>query len=135
MKLTLSILVAAAAAVFVAACQATPSASEPLTGTWGGDHVRLELTAAGGVLEYDCAEGAIAGPVLLNSSGRFSTRGTHTPGQGGPAQIGETPRHLPADYAGRVRGARMTLDVRTSEFEIGSFTLQRDVAPRLFRCL
>lgn len=124
----------AAVLALLAACQAAP-APEPLSGTWGGDHVRLTFSASGAALEYDCASGVIEGQVIPDGDGRFSASGTHSPGQGGPVREGEAPPRLPAEYTGRVRGGRMTLNVAMLEHSLGPLTLERDATPRLFRCL
>lgn len=121
----------------VAAC-ATMAAGpgEPVTGAWGGTHVGLELRADGGALEYDCASGTI-GPVRPDRSGRFAASGFHIPGTGGPEREGYVPPRLPTLYSGRVRGDRMTLNVRvvSTGVEIGPLTLRRAAEPIIFRCL
>ena len=126
------------ALIVLSACEAArPSPGEPLTGSWGGQHVALALTWEGGTLEYDCAAGAIDEAVRPDSSGRFSVHGTHTPGHGGPDRVGEEAPALPADYEGRVGGSRMTLSVRvlSSGLELGPFTLERGATPIITRCL
>lgn len=126
------------ALIVLNACQAAlPPSGEPLAGSWGGQHVALELSREGGRLEYDCAAGSIDEAVRPDSSGRFSVRGTHTPGHGGPERVGEEPVALPANYDGRVRGERMTLIVRvvSSGLELGPFTLERGATPVILRCL
>ena len=124
-------------ACMLAAC-ATPSAmAVPITGQWGGQHVGLELGAAGGQLEYDCAAGSIGRPAMRDSAGRFTAIGTHTPGTGGPVQAGVVPRSYPARYSGRVAGDIMTLtvDVAGLGARIGPYSLRRGAAPNLLRCL
>jgi len=121
----------------LAAC-ATPSAMAiPITGQWGGQHVGLELGAAGGRLDYDCASGTIDGPAMQGADGRFSAAGTHSPGTGGPVQAGVVPPSYPARYAGTVRGDSMTLtvDVPAINASIGPYTLRRGAEPVLMRCL
>lgn len=123
--------------MLVAACQTVAAPAAPLTGSWGGRHVGLTLTAEGGRLDYDCAAGTIDAPPSLDRDGRFRARGTHTVGQGGPDRIGYEPPRLPATYEGWVRGDRMTLQVRvpSTGAELGPFTLRRDAEPILLRCL
>ena len=117
--------------------QAGATAAAPLTGSWGGEHIGLELDAEGGKLRYDCAAGTIEGAVLPNGSGRFQANGAHRPNMGGPARQGREPPFLPAIYTGSVRGDTMTLSVRvpSSGMEIGPFTLRRGAEPILLRCL
>ena len=125
------------AGLLVAACQTVAAPAAPLTGSWGGRHVGLTFTAEGGRLDYDCAAGAIDEPLSLEREGRFHVRGTHSPGQGGPARIGHEPPRLPATYEGWVRGDRMTLRVRvpSTGAELGPFTLGLGAEPILLRCL
>lgn len=132
------ILASSLALIVLGACQAAPPlANGPLTGSWGGQHVALELAPQGGTLEYDCAAGTIDEPVRPNSSGRFSVHGTHTPGHGGPERVGEEAPVLPADYEGRVSGSRMTLSVRVapSGLELGPFLIERGATPVITHCL
>lgn len=132
MKSATPILVACA----LGGCLGAPEPTPPLSGAWGGEHVRLTFAENGdGALEYDCASGRIEGPVTPDRNGAFTTVGVHTPGQGGPAREGEAPPGYPVVYQGRVRGARMTLEVGGEGLEVGAFTLERDAQPRLYRCL
>lgn len=131
-------LMSAFALVTLGGCQAASGPTDtPLTGSWGGQHIALELNSDGGTLEYDCAAGVISEPVRPDAAGRFSVRGAHTPGHGGPARQGEVTPALPAAYDGQVQGGRMTLRVRiaSSETPMGPFTLERGAAPLLVRCL
>jgi hypothetical protein len=127
----------ALAGLLVAACQSVAAPTAPLTGSWGGQHIGLTLTAEGGRLDYDCAAGTIDPPLSLDRDSWFHARGTHSPGQGGPDRIGYEPPRLPATYEGWVRGDRMTLRVRvpSTGAELGPFTLRRGAEPILVRCL
>ena len=110
---------------------------QPLSGSWGGQHVGLAFDAAGGKLDYDCAAGTIDGPVILNGLGEFHEKGTHTPGTGGPVRQDEVPPALPALYHGSVKGERMTLRVivPSNGTVIGPLELMLGAAPVLMRCL
>ena len=120
----------------LASCAAVPPAGTPLTGRWGGEHVGLTLGATGGTLDYDCAAGAIAGPVISGSGGQFTAAGTHSPGHGGPEQVGEVHPSFAARYTGSVRGDVMTLTVKVENgVLIGPYTLRRGAEPVLMRCL
>ena len=66
--------------VLAACAPAATSDNRPgvaVTGPWGGDHVRLELTSAGGDVEYDCAHGGLTEPVRPGPRGDFDVRGVH----------------------------------------------------------
>lgn len=109
----------------------------PVTGSWGGRHVGLVLDPSRGRLEYDCASGEIAGPVRLDTSGRFAASGYHQTGIGGPERVGHVPERAPASYSGRVEGDAMTLLVRIPSLglEIGPLSLRRNEEPTIMRCL
>ena len=130
--LILSILLA------TGACQTVPVGGDggALAGNWGGDHVGLTLDTTHGALEYDCASGEIAGPVVPDRAGRFVASGVHIPGHGGPDRIDYVPPRKRATYAGQVTGDRMVLTVRVEDgVLIGPLTLVRGAEPRVFRCL
>lgn len=106
-----------------------------VTGAWGGVHAGLALTADSGTISYDCAHGALAGPVRLDNAGGFSVVGVHVREHGGPVRIGEVPDSIPARYVGQVDGDRMVLRVFAGPDTLGPFTLQRGTPPLLVRCL
>ena len=120
----------------LAACATGPSAGVPLSGEWGGKHVRLNLTSTGGSLEYDCAAGTIFGPLVTQRDGSFVSEGTHTPGWGGPEIEGEAMPTYRVRYSGSVRGNTMRLQGRVENgVLLGPFTLRREAEPIIFRCL
>ena len=119
----------------LAACATVSAAPAPLTGEWGGAHAGLQLTAAGGTLDYDCAHGTI-GPIAVSPGGRFTAQGTHTPEHGGPVRQGEVLPTLHVTYEGRVSRDRMTLTGRLDDgVVLGPFALRRGAQPTIFRCL
>src|SRR6516164_3286449 len=90
----------------VAACQ-SPTGTDPgrvAVGTWGGDHIRMDVVPSGAAIEYDCAHGTIDEPIVPDGGGRISVGGTHTFEHGGPVRIGEPEDRHPARYDGRVVG-------------------------------
>lgn len=125
--------------LLLAACTGAgvqPDASPQLvTGEWGGTHVALRLRPDGGTIEYDCAHGTLDGPLLADANGAFTVAGTHVREHGGPARMGEVLPHEPAVYQGRIRDGRITLEVSTATTALGSYTLQKDAPPQLFKCL
>jgi hypothetical protein len=116
---------------------ATTVPEGPVIGSWGGEHVGLTLDGASGRLEYDCAAGTIAGPLIPARDGSFAATGTHTPGQGGPDRIDYAPPSYPARYTGTVDRETMTLrvSVPSRDLTLGPFRLRRDAEPRILRCL
>lgn len=108
------------------------------TGTWGGQHIRLVLTTQGGNIEYDCAFGAITGPLLYDQAGRFSAKGIHIFDRGGPAIAGSAPpKRYPANYHGWTDGSAMQVTVTLDETgkDVGTFSLTLGGAPLLDKCL
>ena len=105
------------------------------TGTWGGQHLRIEVGTNSAAIEYDCAKGTIAGPLTLDSKGNFSWKGSHSVERGGPTRMGE-PEGQPASYSGSVKGATMTLTVTlvNDSESIGTFTLTRGNPGKVFKC-
>ena len=116
---------------------ASVAPGSPLTGDWGGERVGLVLDDSGGRLEYDCASGTIAGPLIPGADGTFAATGTHTPGQGGPDRARYVPPSYAARYSGSVSGTSMTLrvEVPSRDLAIGPLRLRQGEPPRLLRCL
>lgn len=120
----------------LAACAAVPPSASPITGEWGGQHVGLSLTPAGGRLEYDCAAGTVLGPLRMNRDGTFIVEGTHTPSSGGPEIEGRVLPSYSVRYSGSVRGNGMSFQGRVENgLLLGPFTLRRGAEPIIFRCL
>lgn len=105
-------------------------------GVWGGEHLRMEVTATGAALEYDCANGTIERPLVLDARGRFLARGTHAPERGGPTPRNGRPAAARARYVGVVRRDTMTLTVTLENRKqpIGVFTLTRGTEALLMKC-
>lgn len=132
------------AAVLVAiaclpSCSAPTAADERrvAVGSWGGDHIRVDVTPAGATIEYDCAHGTIDEPLSPDRAGRFSAAGTHTFEHGGPIRVGELPNRHPARYDGLVvaNKVEMTVTVTDTPQVIGAFTATFGAASRLLKCL
>ncbi len=104
------------------------------SGLWGGDHIRIEVGAKSATVEYDCAHGTIAGPLALDSQGRFNLHGTHTPERGGPVRADESARSQAATYSGSISGDKMTLTLKISGNEDETFTLEKGKEGELFKC-
>lgn len=134
-----SVLFSVLAAVLAACAPAATNGERgaPATGRWGGEHVGLELTAAGGTIEYDCAHGGLTEPVRPGSRGEFEASGVHVREHGGPVREGERPDSVSARYVGRIAGDRMTLRVYVGSRPdtLGPFELRRGGEPRLLKCL
>lgn len=118
----------------VAACGDLTLTSLEFT-TWGGTHIGLVITVSGASVEYDCAEGEILEPIILND-GKFNVLGLHYMGMGGPIGVDRVhPR--PARYEGRVDGDQMTMTVTLNDTkeQVGTYTLVRGANPHVVKCL
>ena len=81
-------------------------------GVWGGDRIEMKVTSTGATIAYDCDIGTINEPMVVERSGKFSARGTHSFGRGGPSQQGDPPlRAHHAGYEGQIVGRTMQLIV------------------------
>jgi len=124
----------------VAAGCANPGAPDgrPAVGLWGGTGIRMDISAAGATIEYDCAHGTIDHPIVADRSGRFSVVGTHVREHGGPIRIDEPPPDShPARYDGELSGSTMqfTVTLLDTNQSVGPFSAALGVTPRLVKCL
>jgi hypothetical protein len=104
-------------------------------GTWGGNHVRLRVTASGGDIEFDCAHGELSEALKLDAEGRFDVAGTLTR-EGGPIRLDVPRTGRAARYTGRVEGQTMTLTVKFDDKnqEAQALALTRGSEGRLWKC-
>ena len=105
------------------------------TGTWGGKHISIEVTARKVSIEYDCAHATIDKRIALDRNGRFDVPGMQSSERGGPVRPGPESGYA-ARFVGQVKGNEMTLTVTNSETNesIGTFTLKYGQQPRLMKC-
>ena len=122
------------AIVFMISCASATDMQRIPTGVWGGDHINIEVGSKSASIEYDCAHGTIEGPLVLDASGRFNLRGTHTPERGGPIRADEQPRSQPAKFVGSISGNKMTLTLKLEGFDDETFTLEKGKQGELFKC-
>ncbi|HEY0377669.1 MAG TPA: hypothetical protein VGC87_12160 [Pyrinomonadaceae bacterium] len=106
-------------------------------GVWGGQHIRMEVTADGAELDYDCAHSTIDQPIVLDRQGRFEVKGKFTREHGGPVRNNETPNSTPVRYNGQVEDQTMTLTITHDETgeDFGSYTLTEGSQGRLMKCM
>jgi hypothetical protein len=105
-------------------------------GTWGGEHISLEVTENGARVEYDCAHGTIGRRIIPDRQGRFDLPGTYVEESGGPARERDQPKSYAVRYTGRVSGERMSFTLRRGDTQkvIGTYKLVRGQEPTLFKC-
>lgn len=106
-------------------------------GSWGGEHIGLEVTTKGASVDYDCAHGAVDQPMTLDKNGRFDVKGTHIRERPGPVREGDETASRPARYEGRTDGRTMTLTVTLTDTgeRFGSYSLTYKQARRVTKCL
>ena len=106
-------------------------------GMWGGAGIRLDVSADGAIIEYDCAHGTIDQPIVGDRNGRFTVTGTHVREHGGPIRVDEPPDRHPARYDGQVAGNSMRLSVTLTDGNqtIGSFDATLNGPARVVKCL
>jgi hypothetical protein len=114
--------------------EAAPEASSVSEGSWGGEHMILEVSAKGAEIELDCAHGQIAQRISLDRHGDFDVAGTFAPEHGGPVLRDETMPPKQARYSGHVDGNTMSLTVTAGKEKVGMFTLTRGSHPLLRKC-
>ncbi len=106
-------------------------------GTWGGNHVLMEVTEEGARIEYDCAHGTISESLKIDRNGKFSAKGLHFRERGGPQRVGTEERGEPVVYSGTTDGKTATLTVTNSVTDeiIGTFALTLGKGSRITKCL
>lgn len=104
---------------------ATQGNSNLITGVWGGEHIRLEVTEAGATVEYDCAHANISQKIAVDRRGRFVVTGSYVAEHGGPVRESDPSRGEAVQFAGKISGKKPQLSVRRRDSRklIGVFTL------------
>ena len=113
----------------------TKSQTGLASGTWGGDHIALEVTENGASVEYDCAHGTID-KISIDEHGGFSAKGSHVREGPGPIRVGHEASEQPATYTGTTDGKTLTLTVKLdgSKEDVGTFHLTHGVTGRIRKC-
>jgi len=101
-------------------------------GVWGGQGIKLTVTAAGATADYGCDIGYIGEPLTLDQS-RFSAVGTYTYSS---SLSGRAEQPHPARYEGTVNDTTMELTVYLVDLArtVGPFQLALGRPPVLARC-
>jgi hypothetical protein len=114
----------------------TASQSRDLRGTWGGEHIAMEVSDAGATIEYDCAHGRITEKIVPAGDGKFEAKGVFVRERGGPQRQGED-NEEPATYVGSIKDDTMTLTTKLAQTNesVGTFTLTQGKTGRIRKCL
>jgi hypothetical protein len=126
-----------ATALFACHVQTQTAQESVPAGEWGGKGIQLIVTEKGGTVDYGCDSGTIDERLTLDARGRFTVRGTHAFGRGGPRRQGDAPpRPRQAIYQGVRKGQKLEVTVSLPDLnrKLGPFTLERDKPPTLERC-
>ncbi len=107
---------------------------EVATGTWGGEHILLQVSDKGAEVEFDCAHGQITQPMAVNQHGDFDVPGTFTAEHGGPVRRDEPASVNQARYSGHVEGDTLSLTVALEKDTLGPFSLTHGGRPILTKC-
>jgi hypothetical protein len=120
----------------VALCGCAMAPADPV-GAWGGDHISMIIGEGGAEIEFDCAQGRIDGAFNVGAGGVFNLAGVWSPEHGGPVRQGEEVEIRPARYTGKIVGNTMTLSIAVDSppADLGPFTLKKNRAPNLLKCL
>ena len=107
-----------------------------VSGTWGADHIRINVVNGSATIDYDCANGIINGPLSVDRAGKFNLNGSHIRERGGPIRRDQKTDRRPARYTGWTDGRKMMLTVILTDTneEIGTFTLVRGEQGRVWKC-
>jgi hypothetical protein len=133
-KFPLIVFLALCGVLFQANICAEVEGSTIAKGTWGGEHILLEVSEKGAEVEFDCAHGEIKQPITLDKHGDFDISGTFTPEHGGPVRRDENTTPAPARYSGHVDGETLNLTITLAKAKVGTFTLTHNSHPNLMKC-
>ena len=105
-------------------------------GTWGGQHIELEIADDRSTIDFDCAHGSIDQRFQADSTGAFDLSGTYVEESPGPVRKGGREQTHRARYVGRIEGDAMTMTVKLIDTgkTAGSFRLTRGALPGVSKC-
>ena len=121
----------------VAAQDAIPAAPTKVrAGVWGGPDLQMDVTQQGAALDFDCAQGTMLEPLLLDANGKFQVKGTFHSQRGGPIRKDQASRGVDVVYSGIVEADTMRLEFALvgDKESPQKFTLVRGEPGKLRRC-
>ena len=134
-ELALAVLFVLASSL-CAQAQTNSSALGAAGSVWGGDHVKLEVTAEGATLEFDCASGTLSKPLTADAGGNFKIKGTFTRERPGPVMRDSPNTAAAATYSGTITGSTMRLNITagSQNDSMGDYVLGRGQPGKVFKC-
>ncbi|HEY2847604.1 MAG TPA: hypothetical protein VGI80_07280 [Pyrinomonadaceae bacterium] len=121
------------AAAYCTCAQRTTPVSK---GEWGGTGIAMSVTDMGASIQFDCADGSIAGQLRVKKDGSFTVEGTLTRNGPGPIRSDSQVVGRAVVYKGKVDRKSMSLtiaDTKTDE-KLGEYTLGLNQAAVVRRC-
>ena len=108
-----------------------------IKGTWGGNHISMEVTEEGAQVEFDCAHGTVSEPLRVDNQGKFRASGTHFRESAGPQRADSEDKGVPVVYSGTTDGKTATFTITNSATDevIGTFSLTLGKRSRIHKCL
>lgn len=104
-----------------------------ITGRWGGQRIRIDVSATGARIQVDCLVASREGAVAVDDAGGFALAMTFAPIRG-VALDGEEERPL-SHVTGRLENDRLVITIAPKDAEpSGSFTLERNGKATLPNC-
>jgi hypothetical protein len=130
----------AAMGLLLAACDEgpllPPSDDQLALGEWGGDNAGVIVSDNATHVHIGCTFGDMPGIIPLDPNGRFTIDGSYVL-RAFPIQVGPS---LPAQFSGRVVGARLTLVIAVNDttedkvVALGPITVQFGRQPEMGPC-
>jgi len=119
----------------VAQFDENPTAARTLAaGTWGGEHIRMDVDRNGAEVEFDCARGRILEPLRLDAKKRFRVKGTYKQDTPAPVQA-DGASEANAIYVGKVDGSKLRLEISVNGVDgIKSFELAFGQTGSIAKC-
>jgi hypothetical protein len=114
--------------------QTTASSKRLKAGTWGGNHLTMEISDTEVTLEFDCAQGTITQPLTLDETGRFAVAGTYVREGPGPVRQG-VKQDTAAQYSGRLSEGTLTITVHIpGGDDLGPYALSEGRQGKVTKC-
>lgn len=106
------------------------------TGTWGGQHIQAEVSDRGAQFEFDCGQGVIEQPIVLDRKGRFELAGRYFREHGGPSRNDEENKGITVSYSGAVRDSELSLTITNpaTKESLGNYALTLGSEGNLMKC-
>lgn len=105
-------------------------------GIWGAEGIIVKTDEKGVTIQYECADGRIEQPLMMDVGGNFAVNGIYYRQRGGPIRSDLKQFQQPVRYEGKISGETMTLKITDTESKdvIGEYTLRQGKIPKLTRC-